>query len=602
MPDLVIIDGGKGQLSATDKVLRGLGIEGVNLIGLAKQEKVDNRRRHDALGGAEIGRTVVTHMALIDHLSIIPLFKGLKPAQLELLAIQFKPHRFFAGEALVAQGDLGNRFFVLESGVVNLRVTDANGVEQSHGVLPAAPVPGSTLPPKNYFGEQMFEMQQPFEFQAYAVTDVNANILDRGDLDAALLLHPHLLHAMRFIEEAEHKRTHGLKWVEPGEVVTAVFHKHWWALVPALALPLSLAIVVVVISFAIGFVGFSFADIVLAFGAGIVLIFLFLQLYDWHNDEYIMTTLRIAHVERQFISIELTEAVPFDKIIGSKVERNGIAGIIGVSDVVIQTAGRQEGSVSFAHVAHGEQIVKLVEQQRGKVRALRAADQRERERERVQQKLREYILPHVVARERAEAATRIPPPAPPPPPSAWRRWQNLIRSMFQLEMKKDTVVTWRKHWIVLLEQEYKIVLGLIGLDAIFVFFAYNPDLQVLPFGGYLLAGLTLLAIGLFGVWWQWEDWRNDTYAVTMTQVIDAERLPLGIREKSITAKMCGSRWKEYCRPCSITAISKSKRLGKAAKWFSKKSITRARHPKKSFGTSKTCASASWNARPMCATG
>ena len=39
LPDLVIIDGGKGQLSASQQVLKELGIEGVRLIGLAKQEE-----------------------------------------------------------------------------------------------------------------------------------------------------------------------------------------------------------------------------------------------------------------------------------------------------------------------------------------------------------------------------------------------------------------------------------------------------------------------------------------------------------------------------------------------------------------------------------
>lgn len=39
MPDLIIIDGGKGQLSAARQVLQELGIEGVNLISLAKQEE-----------------------------------------------------------------------------------------------------------------------------------------------------------------------------------------------------------------------------------------------------------------------------------------------------------------------------------------------------------------------------------------------------------------------------------------------------------------------------------------------------------------------------------------------------------------------------------
>lgn len=39
MPDLVIVDGGKGQLSAAQEVLQELGIEGVCLVSLAKQEE-----------------------------------------------------------------------------------------------------------------------------------------------------------------------------------------------------------------------------------------------------------------------------------------------------------------------------------------------------------------------------------------------------------------------------------------------------------------------------------------------------------------------------------------------------------------------------------
>lgn len=476
-------------------------------------------------------------MELVDQLKNIPLFKGLKPAQLELLAVQFKPHRYFAGESLIAQGDLGNRFFVLKSGVVNLRLTDANGVEHSYGVLSAEPLLGAPAPPKGYFGEQLFEMQEPFEFQALAVTDVDALVLERGDLDAALLLHPHLNRAMPFIEQASRRRTYGLAWVEAGEVVTAVFRKHWWALVPTLVKTGLLAGIVLLLYLVLGFFGFTFGNFVVGIGALSGLIYFGLQFYDWRNDEYIMTTLRVAHVEREYISVELTEAVPFDKIIGSKVERSGISGILGVGNVVIQTAGRQDGNVSFTHIANPDRIVQLIEQQRGKIRALRLADQRERERERVQQKLREHILPHIVARERAQAAAGAPPLPPPPRPSFLKQLQYALRALFVLETKKGNNVIWRKHWVVLLEQEYKIVLGLLALAAVFAFLVLNQGFQVLPFGGYFLAALILFIIGLFGVWWQWEDWRNDTYAVTATQIIDAERLPLGIRETSITAQL-----------------------------------------------------------------
>lgn len=50
MPDLVIIDGGKGQLSAAQEVFREMGIEGVKLISLAKrEEEVFTPHRADSL-------------------------------------------------------------------------------------------------------------------------------------------------------------------------------------------------------------------------------------------------------------------------------------------------------------------------------------------------------------------------------------------------------------------------------------------------------------------------------------------------------------------------------------------------------------------------
>jgi excinuclease ABC subunit C len=50
MPDLVIIDGGKGQLHAAQEVFREMGIEGVKLISLAKrEEEVFTPNRADSL-------------------------------------------------------------------------------------------------------------------------------------------------------------------------------------------------------------------------------------------------------------------------------------------------------------------------------------------------------------------------------------------------------------------------------------------------------------------------------------------------------------------------------------------------------------------------
>ena len=50
LPDLIVVDGGKGQLSAADEALQGLGLGGVPLIGLAKRdEEVFVRGRRESL-------------------------------------------------------------------------------------------------------------------------------------------------------------------------------------------------------------------------------------------------------------------------------------------------------------------------------------------------------------------------------------------------------------------------------------------------------------------------------------------------------------------------------------------------------------------------
>ena len=49
-PDLILIDGGKGQLSAARGILRGLGLEAIPVIGLAKkQEEIFIPGREDPL-------------------------------------------------------------------------------------------------------------------------------------------------------------------------------------------------------------------------------------------------------------------------------------------------------------------------------------------------------------------------------------------------------------------------------------------------------------------------------------------------------------------------------------------------------------------------
>jgi excinuclease ABC subunit C len=55
LPDLVMVDGGKGQLSAAEEALRGLGLSSVPLVSLAKKEEILFTARHP--DGLRLART-----------------------------------------------------------------------------------------------------------------------------------------------------------------------------------------------------------------------------------------------------------------------------------------------------------------------------------------------------------------------------------------------------------------------------------------------------------------------------------------------------------------------------------------------------------------
>jgi uncharacterized membrane protein YdbT with pleckstrin-like domain len=474
-------------------------------------------------------------METAEQLKQIDLFKNLPTYHLTALAGIAQSQHFNPGERLVVQGDLGNRFFIVNNGLVNLRQTDTDGIEHSTGVIPTPASQKSNGPRRRYFGEQMFTSQEPFEYHADAVRPTDVQVITRDDFDKLVVDRPAILHALGFVRDAERKRTHGWEWITDGEAVGITARKHWWALLPSLLPVAIMALVASAILFATHFVivqeylqWFALAATV------IVVTALIWQVYDWWNDEYIVTTHRVAHVERIFLTQELRESVPIEKVVGVTLDRKFPAAYFGVSTVIVETAGREEGNVTFAYVAHGEQIRRFIAGQQGRVRAREAAEERERFRQDIRQKLREYLAPEAVAHERAAQQQQESPSPPRRRKPVRQTLRHLVATWLNLEIVEPGRTTWRKHWIVLMRQTGRWLVGLVVLDLAALFFAVSPGMR---FPGYWLVGLIGLIVCLGGLLWEWEDWRNDIYAVTDTQVVDLEAKPFGFGSKSTTAPL-----------------------------------------------------------------
>lgn len=474
-------------------------------------------------------------MEALEHLQQINLFKNLPATHVAALAGIAKREHYNPGERLAVQGDLGNRFFIVDSGLVNLRQTDKYGIERSIGVVPSPPSEKSTEPPKRYFGDQMFTTQEPFEFHADAVRPTEVFVISREDFDALVEQRPGILHMLGFVRTAEKKRTHGYAWVTEGENVAIVERKHWWALLPGLVPVVAVTAAALVILLVLRFILVPEMLQWVALGAAVLIVLvLAYQVYDWINDEYIVTNQRVAHVERVVFRLELRESVPIEKVLGVTLERKFPAAYFGCSTVIVQTAGREEGNVTFEFIGRGEKIRKMIQDEQDRVQARQVAEERDRFRQSIRQELRHYLMPDAVAAEQAAKEAQAAAPQPRHPRTTRRLLQKWVASWLNLELREPGRTRWRKHWIVLFRQAGAWFLGLLILDALAFFFAVNPSIQ---FPGYWLGGLVALVILLAGLLYQWEDWRNDIYVVTESQVIDTESLPFGLSSKSTVAPL-----------------------------------------------------------------
>ncbi len=469
-------------------------------------------------------------MLVIQHLQNVPQFKNLSSEHLIALATFVKSENYFASQFIVRQGDAGDRLFIIAEGEVNLRQTDASGFERNLRVLPA-PNPANPAAPLNYFGEQMFTTQEPFPFAVVALINCTLLTLEHGDLMAFVLANADAAKEMPFLQEAERKRTRGFDWVNKGESVALVVRRHWWTLVPDSLKVVVAALVAGLLTWALFFFhleAFWFVPVLVWVGVALAAAWI---AYDWWNDEYIITTHRVARIERVFLTAELRESIPIEKLQNVRIDKSGISAWLNIGKVTIQSGGKDAGDVTFDWVSQPEQIRKTIALQQSRVQARTAAEKREQRRREIERDLRGYILPQTTIQN---------PPASPKAAAQHtmrHRLRQWVGTLLNEEIHRGSTIIWRKHWLVLLQQTGRWLLGLVAFDAILIAYAIVPGVQVLPAGAHLLGGLVALLILLGGVWWEWEDWRNDTYAITDTQVIDAERLPLGLDEKSTTAPL-----------------------------------------------------------------
>lgn len=133
-------------------------------------------------------------------LAAVPLFSGLSPDEVRLLAAQFVRKRYGHGKLLFSEGDLCRGLYIIDSGKLRIFKSSASGREQ---VL-AVEGPGSSVAELPVFDGG------PYPASVCAVEDSQILFISRQDLRNFCLQHPEVALKMLAVVGARLRRLVGI--------------------------------------------------------------------------------------------------------------------------------------------------------------------------------------------------------------------------------------------------------------------------------------------------------------------------------------------------------------------------------------------------------
>ncbi|RPI52302.1 MAG: cyclic nucleotide-binding domain-containing protein, partial [Chloroflexi bacterium] len=136
-------------------------------------------------------------LAPAELLRRVPLFADLDSCQLQLIAARMRREAYAPGDEIIRQGEIGDTFYVIESGCAQTVVTYQGGerVMAQRG-------------PGEYVGEIALLLQVPRTATVRALTPMQVLALQRTDFDRLVAAH---LYLGRGLEQEATRRLYGLR-------------------------------------------------------------------------------------------------------------------------------------------------------------------------------------------------------------------------------------------------------------------------------------------------------------------------------------------------------------------------------------------------------
>ncbi len=453
-------------------------------------------------------------MDKVTRLKNVRLFSSLTPDNLARVAELAARSSHRRGSYLCRQDEYGDTLYIIDSGEAIRRQTDLRGVQRPVGYMRE----GESI------GEDALLLGDAYGSCVQATSDIKVLFIRKHDFDRLLSEHPQIEQQLTIPPLIrERLLAPSLPWQDEDEPTLLLRRKHWFAFARTLPAPVLILLVLGTFAWLLRRVGIlTTIPSTLLFVSVIPAMLLLWLVLDWRNDYYLVTSKRVLHEERVLLLYQTWDEVPLSKIQSINITRGFTGSMLGFGTLQIQTASAR-GTLALPYVPDPEGMQEVIFKKVGQLRWRMQQGQRDEIRQELlrqsgaEEAEEEHAIPAMVPEE--QARTKLGPLA---------RFVSR-RPLLRMRYNHANQIIWRKHWLFLLKRIYLALPFAILVSVAFITVSLYGGLARyrLPL---LPAALVLWIAGIFWLWWQVEDWRNDVYIVTDRLIIDIEKRPLFFAE------------------------------------------------------------------------
>ncbi len=416
------------------------------------------------------------------------------------------------GQVIFEEHSEAESFFLVISGRVGLAKYDQNGERLV-----------TLLNPGDFFGYEMLEYEAEYNSKAVAEVPTDLLIFNRDQLALLADEVPNLRQALSLMYNSYKLAGRTLlDWVSADETVYYIARRHPFFLISHLLAPLGSTLVITpVLLYWVLVTRMLSGWIALGVWAVLLVLWIVWLVVDWRNDYAVVTNQRVVFLERVVFLYDSRQEAPLNAVLSVTTDTDFWGRTFSFGTVTVSTYA---GTIKLNMLSQPEQVAAVINAILFRSGQSRVMAERQMMASMIRKRLGwgEPKSPdEVLVKRPVQRQVKSGP------------LNRALENMFQMRMERGRVITYRKHWFLLLRGLFLpglfflAALGLI-VGVLMGLLSFLPSVLA-----WVAVGALILLISFLGLLYQYYDWHNDYYEITDDQILDVYKKPLGQEERRV---------------------------------------------------------------------